>query len=78
MTETVPMRSSAYIGLHSKGGSSFGFKKICRNETEYAHSLFRFFRDCDEKQIQTIYCEQVSETGIGLALMDRIRKASIQ
>ncbi len=78
VNETVPMKSSAYIGLKSVGRNNFGMKKICRNEDEYAHSLFHFFRECDAQQIETIYCEQVSEDGIGLALMDRIRKAAIQ
>lgn len=78
MDETVPMKSSAYIGLQSSRRGKFGLKKICRNEVEYARSIFHFFRDCDAKKIQTIYCEQVSESGIGLALMDRIRKASFQ
>lgn len=78
MSETVPMKRSAYIGMHSQGNGSFGLKKICRNEHDYARSLFRFFRECDDRNIETIYCEHVSESGIGLALMDRIRKASIQ
>lgn len=76
--ETVPMNSSAYIGMKNVGRHRFGFKKICRNETEYARSLFHFFRECDDKGIETIYCESVSEDGIGLALMDRIRKAAFQ
>lgn len=78
MSETVPMKRSAYIGMRSQGRTNFGLKLICRNEEEYARSLFRFFRECDDRNIETIYCEQVSESGIGLALMDRIRKASIQ
>ncbi|NUN69881.1 MAG: threonylcarbamoyl-AMP synthase [Bacteroidetes bacterium] len=78
MEETVPMKSSAYIGLHASRGAAFGLKKICRTEKEYARALFHFFRECDRKGIQTIYCEQVSESGIGLALMDRIRKAAWQ
>lgn len=78
MNETVPMKSSAYIGVRSSGRGSFGIKKICRNETVYARSLFHFFRLCDARKIQTIYCEQISESGIGLALMDRIRKAAVQ
>jgi len=76
--ETVPMKSSAYIGMRSGGRNNFGLKKICRNGEEYARSLFHFFRLCDAKKIETIYCEQVSEDGIGLALMDRIRKAAVQ
>jgi L-threonylcarbamoyladenylate synthase len=78
MTETVPFKTSAYIGLNSNGKSSFGLKKICRTEEEYARSLFHFFRECDKKGIETIYCESVSEDGIGLAIMDRIRKAAVQ
>lgn len=76
--ETVPMKRSAYIGLQKVGRTFFGLKKICRSEKEYAHSLFHFFRECDARKIETIYCEQVSEDGIGLALMDRIRKAAMQ
>ncbi len=76
--ETVPMKSSAYIGLRVSGKNNFGVKKICKNEHEYARSLFHFFRECDAKKIETIYCESVSEDGIGLALMDRIRKAALQ
>ena len=78
VSETVPMERSAYIGLRSVGTNGFGMKKICRNETEYARSLFHFFRECDAHDMETIYCEQVSEDGIGLALMDRIRKAAMQ
>lgn len=76
--ETVPMKKSAYIGISSVGRSTFGMKKICRNVDEYARSLFHFFRECDAHDMETIYCEQVSEDGIGLALMDRIRKAAMQ
>lgn len=78
MSETVPMKSSAYIGMQSSGRNNFGLKKICRTKEDYAHSLFHFFRECDAKDIETIYCEQMSEEGIGLALMDRIRKAAVQ
>lgn len=76
--ETVPMKSSAYIGLQKIGKKKFGLSKVCRTQEQYARSLFHFFRECDRKGIQTIYCEQVSEDGIGLALMDRIRKAAEQ
>lgn len=76
--ETVPMKSSAYIGLQRIGRRKFGLAKICRDEEEYARSLFHFFRECDQKKIQTIYCEQISEDGLGLAVMDRIRKAAMQ
>lgn len=78
VNETVPMKNSAYIGMQNTGRERFGLKKVCRNAEEYARSLFHFFRECDDKGIETIYCESVSEDGIGLALMDRIRKAAVQ
>lgn len=91
--ETVPTKSSAYIGLsrllhsastkyrkttHGIGRKKFGLIKLCRTQEEYARFLFHFFRECDSRGIQTIYCQQVSEDGIGLALMDRIRKAAMR
>ena len=47
-----------------------------QNLEEYAQRLFQFFRDCDAAGITVIYCEAVSETGLGLALMDRLRRAA--
>lgn len=77
-SETVAMKSAAYIGLRGVGARPFGMKKVCRSVTEYARLLYRFFRECDDRGIETVYCETVSEDGLGLALMDRIRKASLQ
>jgi len=67
--------SSAYIGLN-KPEIEFNLMKICASATEYAHEVFAFFRQCDHAGIKTIYCEMVEENGIGLALMDRLRRAS--
>ena len=66
---------SAFIGLSEPGGE-FKLKKICASVEDYAHSLFDFFRLCDRENVQTIYCETVEETGIGLALMDRLERAA--
>lgn len=49
--------------------------KICVSAEEYAHSIFAFFRECDRQNIKTIYCQSVEETGIGVALMDRLKRA---
>ena len=67
--------SRAYIGM-SERGQSFETRKICKSVEEYAHSLFEFFRESDRLGIETIYCEAVEETGIGQALMDRLRRAA--
>ena len=64
----------AYIGL-SKPDKTFEILKVCDSVEEYAHSVFEFFRECDRQGIETIYCEAVDETGIGAALMDRLRRA---
>ncbi|HVE58386.1 MAG TPA: L-threonylcarbamoyladenylate synthase [Pyrinomonadaceae bacterium] len=67
--------SSAFIGL-SKPPEKFDLVKICASAAEYAHEVFAFFRQCDHARIKTIYCETTEEKGIGLALMDRLRRAS--
>ncbi len=66
---------SAFIGV-SKFDGDFALTKICDSVTEYALSLFDFFRICDRNGIQTIYCEKVSKIGIGAALIDRIERAA--
>ena len=65
----------AYIGLE-KAESTFAFEKICSSADEYAREIFEFFRECDRRGIASIYCQKVDETGIGAALMDRIRRAA--
>lgn len=66
---------SAYIGLHNVEGR-FELVSICSSVDEYAHSLFEFFRLCDRSGIDHVYCESVPESGIGTALMDRLRRAA--
>jgi L-threonylcarbamoyladenylate synthase len=72
------MRASAetaFIGL-SQPPEGSGLVKVSSGAEEYARELFEFFRTCDRAGVSTIYCEQVPETGIGAALMDRIRRAA--
>lgn len=66
---------SAFIGL-VRPESTFDEVKICVDSDEYAREVFGFFRDCDRHGIKTIYCQEVEEAGIGLALMDRLRRAA--
>lgn len=67
--------SIAFIGLSEPPGD-FDLVKICATVDEYAHSVFEFFRWCDREKIQIIYCETVPQHGIGLALMDRLKRAA--
>jgi L-threonylcarbamoyladenylate synthase len=41
-----------------------------------AKNLFKIFRQCDKESVDYILISSVEETGIGLALMNRIRKAA--
>ncbi len=66
---------AAWIGIHG-GDNGFALTKICGSVEEYAAAAFEYFRECDRRGIKVIYCEAVPETGIGLALMDRLRRAA--
>jgi L-threonylcarbamoyladenylate synthase len=67
--------SSAFIGV-SQPEIKFDLVKVCPSVENYAHEVFAFFRQCDAQKIATIYCEKVAETGIGAALMDRLKRAA--
>lgn len=69
------LENTAYIGLTLRE-SEFAKVRICSSAEEYSHELFEFFRECDRLKIAAIYCERIAETGIGAALMDRLRRAA--
>jgi L-threonylcarbamoyladenylate synthase len=66
---------TAYIGLKDPV-RKFERTAVCASVEEYAKRLFAFFRECDRAGIKTIYCQTMDETGIGTALMDRLRRAA--
>jgi L-threonylcarbamoyladenylate synthase len=66
---------AAYIGI-MRPNVPFNIERLCNSLDEYAHALFEFFRECDRLSVETIYCEKVEERGIGIALMDRLRRAA--
>jgi L-threonylcarbamoyladenylate synthase len=74
---TIASPDAAYIGLEPTPHVEV-FKKhlICNSVEDYARSLFQFFRECDQALVRTIYCQIVSEEGLGLALMERLERAS--
>ena len=67
--------SSAYIGIERPDAKLMKVG-ICADVSEYAHSIFEFFRECDRLGIETIYCQAVENFGIGRALMDRLMRAA--
>ena len=74
---TITVDNAAFIGLEPPPHSdTLRRMRICGNVEEYAQSLFQFFRECDQEGVETIYCQSVSQEGLGLALMDRIERAA--
>lgn len=75
--EAITVEMSAYIGLERAAPeTAFKLLRICQSVEDYARALFLFFRECDEAGVEIIYCQAVEETGLGLALMDRLRRAA--
>ena len=69
--------TAGFIGLRPpRFATGFGLVALCRDEKEYARALFHFFRRCDAAALKTIFCETVPAHGIGIALMDRLRRAA--
>lgn len=66
-----------YIGLNRPiDPQQFAVIRVCTNVHEFAAHLFDFFRQADSNNADFVCCEEVQETGIGVALMDRLRRAS--
>ena len=75
--DAITSERSAFIGLSKPGrDASFVETRICTEVSAYARDLFGFFRRCDDKGIGTIFCEMVPEVGLGVALMDRLKRAA--
>ena len=54
------------------------FSEICLglHAGDYAHSIYAALRDADKKDPHAIVVEGIGDTGEGLAVMDRLRRAS--
>ena len=66
---------TAWIGL-SHPPEDAAVTCRCADAGEYAHRLFRFFRECDREKIGIIFCEMPPPEGIGQALCDRLQRAA--
>lgn len=69
-----PGADAAFIGIR-RPRPGFQLERICGSKEEYARSVFAFFRECDRLGVSRIECEEVEDSGIGAALMDRLRRA---
>jgi L-threonylcarbamoyladenylate synthase len=72
----LPLVRQAYIGIEPVEPQAFALVRICRDLPDYAHALFDFFRRCDHQGIDSIWCQQVTEQGLGKALTDRLERAA--
>ncbi len=66
---------AAFIGLAEPTWSP-KLSRVCGSVSVYAREVFEFFRECDRQGIETIVCQPVEESGLGIALMDRLRRAA--
>jgi L-threonylcarbamoyladenylate synthase len=72
----------AFLGLAAVepasdlASSPFRLSHQCATVEEYASKFFEFLREADRQGCRTIYCQRVDEQGLGVALMDRLRRAS--
>jgi len=74
--DAAPDPTHAYIGLEAPPlRHTFGRMRVCLSVEAYAHDLFHFFRESEAAGCTTIYCQTVPDTGLGQALMDRLRRA---
>lgn len=70
-----PIATAAWIGL-TPPPPGYGSVTVCRDLDDYAHRLFETFRQSDAAGLTRIDAEAVPERGIGVALMDRLRRAA--
>jgi L-threonylcarbamoyladenylate synthase len=77
LREIRPTVSAAYIGMEAIPEiKKFRLHRVCADVEKYAHELFDFFRHCDDAHVSVIYCQSVEPQGLGLAVMDRLERAS--
>jgi L-threonylcarbamoyladenylate synthase len=63
------------------GNNTEGYRKVVRvsdhnDMKEYAANLFAAIHQLEESDVECIIAEPVPETGIGIAIMDRLKKAA--
>jgi hypothetical protein len=51
-------------------------RRVFGSVEELARNLYAWFREADAAQLPVIYVERVPETGLGAAVMNRLRKAT--
>ncbi|PAP74233.1 threonylcarbamoyl-AMP synthase [Rubrivirga sp. SAORIC476] len=73
--DASPSGDAAWIGL-SPPPSGYALATVCPDVEAYARQLFDAFRRADAAQLSRIDAEAVPEVGLGVAVMDRLRRAA--
>ena len=79
LLSSIDPSESGYIGFRGEAPASFKEVKILSEEgdlKEYATRIFGAMHEMEASDVQTIVVEPVPEKGIGVAIMDRLRKAA--
>jgi L-threonylcarbamoyladenylate synthase len=76
--EEVPAGSQVgYLGMIPHcAGEQFGVYRLVASVEEYARWLFAVFREADQRGLERIYCQRVSQEGLGRGVMDRLERAA--
>ena len=74
-TDAEPSPEAAWIGLDAPP-PGYALVTVAPDVAGYARALFDFFRRADADGLERIDAQAVPETGLGVALMDRLRRAS--
>lgn len=70
-----PAADAAYIGLDAPA-PGYADAAVCPDVEAYGREVFAFFRRADAAGLRRIDAQAVPETGLGRALMDRLRRAA--
>lgn len=68
--------SAAVLTTHSFSYPTRHIFSLGTTSEEHARRLFSALRECDATHVKTIFVEGTNENGLGLAFMNRVRKAA--
>ena len=71
-------RKGFRVGVMATGGSydADAYVNLGKSEEEIAKNLFKALRELDKKNVDIFFAEGIEEKGLGLAVMNRLKKAA--
>lgn len=71
-------KEGKHVGVMATGGTyeADEFFDLGESEEEVARNLFKALRELDKRRVDVIIAEGIEERGLGLAVMNRLRKAA--